>query len=211
MRRIVKQKKKSKSIMIMSICFAVTFVCVGVCGLIFMLSTRSETRYNRLVNNITKVSKSNVKQIQNDLTSLSSTYKNVGELKKQYEEIEYEIRFIESYADQITKLTEDFCTKIRMYYDSIYEFDKANKNWDLTQYLNEINIIQLIFGKYWTRNIETTNSMYFTWYEDTDNSGTMTLRTNVPNNIESTKQYTYSVKYKPEESNSAIISYTNKC
>ena len=146
---------------------------------------------------------------EKDLSSLSASFKNVGELKKQYAEIEFEVRCIEAYYGQISDVKEDLSERIRLYYYNIYLFDKEYENWDLTAYLSEVNIVQLIFGKYWTRNINTANGLYFNWYEDNTNDGKMTLKTNVPNKLESGKQYTYGVKYKPEESNSVIIYYTN--
>lgn len=205
MRRIVKQKKQTKLGVAIIICIAITLITS--IGVIIFLSTskRNDKRYNNLVANITSVSKSNIDTIIKDMEFLSSTYKDMSSLKKQFEEIKWYVTYINSYADQTKDLSADHCEKVRKFYSNLYNFDKKYENWNLEKYLAEINIVQLVFGDNWAKD-----SLYFNWYEDPKNNNKMTLKTNVPNALDPNKQYTYGVKYSPQDSNSAIIYYKNK-
>ena len=204
MRRIVKQKKKSKLGIAIIACIVITLLtCLSV---VIFLSTskRNETRYNNLVKNIASVSNSNIDSIIKDMEFLSSTYKDMSTLKDQFDEIKWYVTYINSYADKTKDLSADHCDKVRKYYSNLTNFDKKYENWDLEKYLAEINIVQLVFGDDWAKD-----SLYFNWYEDTKNNNKMTLKTNVPNALDANKNYTYGVKYTPQDSNSAIIYYKN--
>lgn len=124
----------------------------------------------------------NYDDIEDIIESLPSNYKDVAEIKKEYTQIQKQVKVIES-----AKRNNDAdSTKMRDAYVALYNFNSSHHNWDLSDYLEgvlENSFSIFVFGKEWENS-----DFYFHWYEDGDGSGER-LGTNLPNDKESSKEY----------------------
>ena len=124
----------------------------------------------------------NYDYIEDIIESLPSNYKDVAEIKKEYTQIQKQMKIIES----AKRKNDADSTKMRDAYVALYNFNSTHHNWDLSDYLNgvlENSFSIFVFGKEW----ENSN-FYFHWHEDGADGGER-LGTNLPNNKESGKDY----------------------
>ncbi|MBR2473953.1 MAG: hypothetical protein IKB51_02865 [Clostridia bacterium] len=159
--------------------------------------------YQKLSSIMLNVTESNNDDIAALINKLPSGYKDVEDIEKQYKQIQKYIRTIESAYGTDVNDSEN----AREAYVALYQFNKQNYNWDLSQYLDYITEEQfgrLVFGKQWE------NSFYsFRWYSDGESEW---LTTNLPNDKDHNKEYSfyYDAKQFVLEVNPQNFGYENK-
>ena len=180
-----KKHKNRKRIIIGSISLVVTALLV-VC-IILIGSSVSATRnkaYNRLLNTMQTLSETDIKEKDSFFYRLPNSYKNVRKIKEEFDVIDTLYKKMNVNIDNINSNSE----KARLLYIELWKFDEEHDNWDLSNFLKAINVIDtVVYGVTFTDELEKLDSYYFTWSDSS--TGGQTLNTNLPSNRSESNNY----------------------
>lgn len=147
-------------------------------------ATTLDNQYKELEKMMLSASSANYKKIEETLGLFPTDYRDVDDIKIEYNQLKKNIDIIENMPWYPGTSKES--DALRKAYISLIEFNQNNHRWDLSEYLNDTvyneQFANLIFGKEWSNSY-----YYFQWYDDGD--GKQKLRTDLPNDKNNEKEY----------------------
>lgn len=163
-------------------------------------AARLESQYNELKNLMLNVDGANYKSIGTKIDSFSSDYRDIDDIKIEYNQLKKNIETIEGMP--LFMRTSRDSESLRNAYVSLVKFNQNNHRWDLSEYLNdtvyEEQFSNFVFGKEWS------NADYNFLWSDNGNGG-KTLKTNLPNDKDYNKDYYF---YTDNDKNSSGLRYS---
>ena len=175
------EKKKKIVIKKNYIIIGIAVLLVLITSITIGIASHRNNLYNELTELMLNVDYSNVDSIGDIIEDLPSDYKDVAEIKKEYNQIQKQIKVIKSAEAK----NDADSNKTREAYVALYNFNTSHHNWDLNGFLDSVlnrHFDNFVFGKEWENN-----TFRFYWHGDGD--GSEYLATNLPNDKEDNKDY----------------------